>query len=155
MDVKDKVEEHLLWKVNSGPSSLWWDNSTGLGAMALVISYDITLRDQLVQDVIKNGVWNIEHLHLPEYLAEHILNIPIGNPSSPDSPIWMSSTDGHFSTSCAWKLTRQKQGIVPSLQNLWHKYLPFKMSFLVWRLFKNKLPFDEVLVKFGQNFISD
>ncbi|XP_059302171.1 uncharacterized protein LOC132054125 [Lycium ferocissimum] len=91
LEVKDKVEEQMLWKINSGSSNLWWDNWTGLGALAHVILHNDIGRNHRVNEILEDGLWNIEQLHLPEYLAELILAIPIGNMNLLDNPIWMPS----------------------------------------------------------------
>ncbi|OIT19933.1 hypothetical protein A4A49_55077 [Nicotiana attenuata] len=82
MQVKDKVEDNMLWKINSSNSSLWWDNWTGFGDIAQVIYYDYSLANQTVNDIIVDGRWSIDHLQLPEYMTEQILSITIGDTRS-------------------------------------------------------------------------
>ncbi|XP_075095479.1 uncharacterized protein LOC142173737 [Nicotiana tabacum] len=147
--VKDKVEEQIMRKVNSGSSSLIWDNWTSFGAIALVINHNGTNRHQIVKDLIDNGHWNIDHLHLPEYLAEIILSIPIGNPHCPDTPICMPTTNENFSTSSAWDITRQHKEPDHFIYNIWHKSTPFNMFFLVLKMLKNKLPFYNIITRIG------
>ncbi|XP_070047509.1 uncharacterized protein [Nicotiana tomentosiformis] len=147
--VKDKVEEQIMRKVNSGSSSLIWDNWTSFGAIALVINHNGTNRHQIVKDLIDNGHWNIDHLHLPEYLAEIILSIPIGNPHCPDTPICMPTTNENFSTSSAWDITRQHKEPDHFIYNIWHKSTPFNMFLLVLKMLKNKLPFYNIISRIG------
>nr|XP_016509964.1 PREDICTED: uncharacterized protein LOC107827363 [Nicotiana tabacum] len=154
LQVKDKTEEHMLWRINLGNSSLWWDNWTRMGPIAHIIAFEETPPDQQVKDLIYEGQWQIDHLHLPEYLAEHILKVVIGDPNSIDTSIWMPHPNGFFTTSSCWEIVRQKQVKDDILKRIWHKHIPFKMSFLVWRLLKRKLPFDDVVLKFGLNLAS-
>ncbi|XP_060210477.1 uncharacterized protein LOC132637406 [Lycium barbarum] len=109
----------MTWKVNSGSSSLWWDNWTGWGALAMVISHNDINKFQLAKDLIVDGSWNIAHLQLPEYLAKTILSLAIGDQNKPHFPIWMPTTNGKFTTSSKM------------LKN------------------KNKLPFDNNISRYG------
>ncbi|XP_075106797.1 putative mitochondrial protein AtMg00310 [Nicotiana tabacum] len=34
LQVREKAKANILWNVNNGASSLWWDNWTGIGALA-------------------------------------------------------------------------------------------------------------------------
>ncbi|XP_060203034.1 uncharacterized protein LOC132631475 [Lycium barbarum] len=121
----------------------------GLGALAHIILHNDIGRNHRVNEIIEDGLWNIEQLHLPEYLAELILDIPIGNMNLLDNPIWMPSPNGKFSTSSAWGIIRQSQDTDQILHKIWHKYIPFKMCFLVWKMLKNKLPFDNIISRIG------
>ncbi|XP_060216384.1 uncharacterized protein LOC132643881 [Lycium barbarum] len=40
---------------------------------------------------------------------------------------------------------------MPFLDNILHSSIPFKISFLTWRLIHKKLPFNEAVVKFGRH----
>lgn len=68
---------------------------------------------------------------LPEYLIELIHSTKLGDPNYTDNVVWMPSTTGLFTTSSAWQAIRQSRGITPILKGVWHKYLPYKMSFLM------------------------
>lgn len=102
----EKMEELLLWRINSGNSSLWWDNWSELGVIAQIIHLQEPPCNQAVSDVIVNNKWNISNLHLPELLFEQILSIPIGNHNSVDLPVWMPNSCGSFTTSSAWNCIR-------------------------------------------------
>ncbi|WMV45635.1 hypothetical protein MTR67_039020 [Solanum verrucosum] len=50
----------------------------------------------------------------------------------------------------AWELIRYK-GIKNIInKGIWHRHLPFKTSFLVWRALRSKLPTNEKLTSFGK-----
>ncbi|MCD7453284.1 hypothetical protein HAX54_020363 [Datura stramonium] len=37
MKIKVKAEEYIIWKIQKGDSSFWWDNWTGKGALAKIV----------------------------------------------------------------------------------------------------------------------
>lgn len=40
------------------------------------------------------------------------------------------------------------------LKQIWNKFIPFKMSFIVWRILKGKLSFDDIVVRFSKYMAS-
>ncbi|XP_019168027.1 PREDICTED: uncharacterized protein LOC109163776 [Ipomoea nil] len=72
-----------------------------------------------------------------------------------DIPIWRVSTDGLFSFSSAKSLLRPEPvNSDPILSACWHKHLPFKVSFLVWRVLRGRLPTDDAMARFGHLIVS-
>ncbi|MCD7454264.1 hypothetical protein HAX54_024147 [Datura stramonium] len=51
-------------------------------------------------------------------------------------------------------ILRQRKKKSDTYSNLWQKGLLFKISFLNWRILKNKVPLDDRICKFGQNVVS-
>lgn len=119
------------------------------GGHCSYISHSDINRSHLVKELIVKGAWNTEQFHLPEYLAELILSFSIGDSNKPDNPIWMTTSNGKFSTALPWGIIRPSQDPDPILHNIWHKFTPFKMSFQAWEMLKNKLPFDNIISRFG------
>lgn len=100
-------------------------------------------------DVREGNQWVFEELQqLPEYMIEVITSTKFGDPASPDIPIWKPSPSGQFFTKSAWQMVRQPKICSHMLTEIWSRFLPFKMSFLMWRLIKNKLPFDDIIARF-------
>lgn len=66
-----------------------------------------------------------------------------------DEAIWKPNDNGAFSCSSAWEVIRQRNTKNRINNQIWHKYIPFKVSFLLWRAIRLKLPTNETLVKFG------
>ncbi|XP_060182556.1 uncharacterized protein LOC132612272 [Lycium barbarum] len=125
-----------------------------MGAVAQLINIQDPPMNSRVSEVIHNGAWHIEMMQFPEFLAEQILSVDIGDQNSKDYAIWTPNSNGIFSTASAWSLARQRKEKSPLLKKIWNNYIPFKMSFLMWKLLKNKLPFDDILYKFKQNLAS-
>ncbi|KAH0683061.1 hypothetical protein KY289_020813 [Solanum tuberosum] len=53
-------------------------------------------------------------------------------------PWWTKSSTGNFSVKSSWELLRQKADINEDLKRLWIKGLPFKFSFLAWRIWNEE-----------------
>lgn len=81
-------------------------------------------------------------------------NINISFPNKKDYAIWNMAEDGHQSNKSTWKLIKSFYSNNLFLSNLWHKNLPYNCLFLLKRLIHNKLSFDEVISRFGNQITS-
>lgn len=61
-DRPEEVESRMLWKVNAGQSNFFWDNYSGLGALAKIILRVGRNSKVLVKDFINNGKWDIQKM---------------------------------------------------------------------------------------------
>lgn len=61
----------------------------------------------------------------------------------------MLHSTGKFSVRSAWEYIRQKGIISKTLRSIWLKGVPFKISFLIWGLWKKRLPIGEVISNWG------
>lgn len=105
-----------------------------------------------IRDFIKEGKWDRTSLSavLPHQIAQEIIGVDIGDAEQDDDAVWIFSDDGNYANKTAWQLTRCSKNIDTFMSKLWHKAVPFKMSFLSWRLCLGKLPFNEAISKFGR-----
>lgn len=46
-----------------------------------------------------------------------------------------------------WNLVSQRQGKKEKIMNIWERSLPFKVSFLLWRLCLVRIPIGKILVR--------
>lgn len=109
-----------------------------------------------VHDYIIEGNWNYGKLAdiLPIDIVQQIANIPIGKACQEDYAMWEPEEDGYFSTKSAARELIQHKQTDNIRSKVCHSYLPFKISFLVWRLVQKKLPFDDTIGRFGINSVS-
>ena len=63
--------------------------------------------------------------------------------------VWMLTTTGKFTLSSAYQEVRQAKNRSFVFSQIWKPNLPFKVSFLMLRLLRGRLPLDEVLCKMG------
>ncbi|XP_059284804.1 uncharacterized protein LOC132038098 [Lycium ferocissimum] len=121
-----------------------------------------TLPDQVIDESVEDvselldgNDWNFHKLQqlLPGEIVNHIQEELLMKESSTlwDKAWWMMTSSGKFTVSSAWNLLRQKGHISTVYKQLWIKGVPFKISFFLWRLWKFKLPVDEVLASIGIN----
>ncbi|XP_059315721.1 uncharacterized protein LOC132066424 [Lycium ferocissimum] len=66
-----------------------------------------------------------------------------------DYAIWKNSEDGQYTNKSAWNIVRNHITKNFNLSHIWHSSVPFKFSFICWRLYFGKLPFNDVKAKFG------
>ena len=124
---------------------MWYDNWTNLGPLYLC-QYDVQtchpMRD--IGEFLTEEGWDFVALQgaLSEYVVEHIrLNmsfVHLGGEG--DKPWWTKSSTGNFSVKSVWELLRQKADMNEDPNLLWIKGLPFKISFLAWRIWNGKVP---------------
>lgn len=138
-----------------GSSLFWFENLTGLGAL-----YFITLPNfycdesvQNVNKVVQGNRWNEHKLRLLLHgeLANHIVqNIkPQGGNFVLDKPFWMLEKRGESSVKSAWEYIERRKEPRNAFKMIWLKGLPFKVSFFMWKVWKNKLPLDEFFKRLG------
>uniref|UniRef100_M1AQG9 RNase H family protein n=1 Tax=Solanum tuberosum TaxID=4113 RepID=M1AQG9_SOLTU len=88
--------------------------------------------------------------HVPPFLVPKILNTKIHfHEAGSDVAIWKLKDDSLFTCASAWELTRQKKNKNIIITFSWHKNIPFKISFLLWRALRGKLPINEKIRTFG------
>ncbi|XP_019245221.1 PREDICTED: uncharacterized protein LOC109225083 [Nicotiana attenuata] len=132
----------------------------GLGALYFVTPLDHVVDEEVqnIYDVVEEGQRNEERLReiLPEDLASHILqNIqPPTTSDMIDKPVWMLENRGEFSVKSAWEYLRRRQEPRNAYRNIWVKGLPFKISFFMWKFWKNKLPLDDFYRRLGYQMAS-
>nr|XP_009793305.1 PREDICTED: uncharacterized protein LOC104240220 [Nicotiana sylvestris] len=87
-------------------------------------------------------------------MVNHTLTVSIGKYEHEDYPIWAISEDGKFSTKSVYQKESNHSSHDILFQIIWHNKIPFKISFLAWRVLHRKLPIDELMYKFGNYVIS-
>ena len=148
-----EVEVHIRWHIQSGTSSLWWDNWTGNGAIANYCDHVSSLNNMVLAECLTNGKWNERFIrqHVPAILIPHILQTCINyKEGAEDTAIWLPEESGKFSIASAWDIIRRKKSTDYINTIIWHKYIPFKISFFIWRAIRGKLPTNDSLQIFGK-----
>uniref|UniRef100_A0A3Q7FCH5 Reverse transcriptase zinc-binding domain-containing protein n=1 Tax=Solanum lycopersicum TaxID=4081 RepID=A0A3Q7FCH5_SOLLC len=67
--------------------------------------------------------------------------------------IWTPADNGIFSINSAWEIIRKKKSKDIINNSVWHKQLPFKIAFFIWRALRGKLPTNETIQKFGRDAV--
>ncbi|XP_060216704.1 uncharacterized protein LOC132644143 [Lycium barbarum] len=98
--IRGKAEPNMIWCIQDGQSSFWWDNWTGYGAIANYCPDYVHSSSTKVKEFIDNNEWDIQNLQniLPDWLYQHINTIKIGSNQKKDFIIWKPAADGVFQT---------------------------------------------------------
>ncbi|WMV13572.1 hypothetical protein MTR67_006957 [Solanum verrucosum] len=152
MKNKGKVEECICWKINSGSCSFWWDDWLGRGALAHHTPSISSLNNATIAHFVVNGQWTESKLRqqVPPLLIPFILDSKFQFVQRiTDTAVWKTTESGKFTCTSAWDICRSKKDTNVLNSHIWHKYIPFKMSFLLWRAIRLKKPTNEMLPNFG------
>ncbi|WMV13665.1 hypothetical protein MTR67_007050 [Solanum verrucosum] len=128
------------------------DNQFGRGALANSTTDISSLNNATIAHFLVNGKWNERklRLHDPPLLIPSILNTNVQLVQGVKvSAIWKITEAGNFTCKSAWEICKKKKNTTIINSQLWHRHIPFKMSFLLWRAIRHKLPTNETLANFG------
>ncbi|XP_019183928.1 PREDICTED: uncharacterized protein LOC109178830 [Ipomoea nil] len=154
--VRDEVEGVLTWRLFQGRVNFWWDNWSGLGPLGRLYPHrGVSYSRELLLDYVRDG-----QLVLTDH--DDLAFAGIGADLSRlgqgprDIPLWTVASDGMFSYSSAKAFFRPALPTAPDplLAKCWRKHLPFKVSFLAWRVFRGRLPTDDILARSGHAIVS-
>ncbi|XP_060190754.1 uncharacterized protein LOC132620045 [Lycium barbarum] len=143
-----------------GSSLFWFDNWSGLGPLYFIVPPEFQCNEAIenVSDVVTDGRWHVPAIrnNLPEDLAEYILTEvkPPAKPGGIDKPWWMLEKNGEFSVKSAWEYIRSRGEKKEVYKKIWVKGLPFKIAFLMWRVWHFKVPLDDVVKSWGYHMPS-
>uniref|UniRef100_M1BXK5 RNase H family protein n=1 Tax=Solanum tuberosum TaxID=4113 RepID=M1BXK5_SOLTU len=155
MRIREEVEHEIWWQQKGGTASFWMDNWTKLGALYFIEPQGLN-EEVEVKDMIQNEEWDIPRLRqmisedMVNYIVENINPIMEGD----DKAWWMGNTQGEFTVKSAFQLLRRRREEQDWMNNIWIKGLPFKISFFLWRVWRKRIPTDDVLKKMKINMVS-
>ncbi|XP_075074722.1 uncharacterized protein LOC142162286 [Nicotiana tabacum] len=149
--IRDKVEVNIMWKIYEGNLLFWWDDWTSQGSIKHILYLSSIAGSTKVKDFIVGNEWNLELIarEVPDRAVNTIQGVALGDPMARDLAIWEPSTNGRFSCGTAFQTLRQKRALTHFLSKVWVKEIPFKISFFMWRMLKNRLPLDDRIQLLG------
>ncbi|XP_019183220.1 PREDICTED: uncharacterized protein LOC109178127 [Ipomoea nil] len=154
--VRDEVEGVLTWRLFQGRVSFWWDNWSGLGPLGRLYPHrGVSYSRELLLDYVRDGQLDLTG-HDDLAFAGIGVDLSRLGQGPRDIPLWTVASDGMFSYSSAKAFLRPALPTAPDplLAKCWRKHLPFKVSFLAWRVFRGRLPTDDILARFGHAIVS-
>ncbi|XP_019263897.1 PREDICTED: uncharacterized protein LOC109241591 [Nicotiana attenuata] len=130
----------------------WWYFRTTQSLCSSFLKAKYCQRSNPISKKWDTGQWNIQKLNAsaPANMIHLIMQNPIFfNSNIQDTAIWTPFTDGRFTCATSWELIRIKKQPNFSNKMTWHKKIPFKRSFCLWRALRNKLPTDDRVLSFS------
>ncbi|KAG5630930.1 hypothetical protein H5410_002647 [Solanum commersonii] len=120
----------MWWEPRGDTSSIWCDNWSNLGPLHIHSSNVHTCYP--MKDTV---LW-------PEYVVDHVkVNLHLTYLSNQDDKTWWTETsNGKFTVKLVWESLRNKKDKVEDMVKLWIKETPFKISFLMWRIWFGNIP---------------
>ncbi|VFQ74818.1 unnamed protein product, partial [Cuscuta campestris] len=157
VQIRPLIEPQILWKIYDGSLSFWWDNWTGLGSLAVITNqaqgkYWLVPLKNFVNKAL--DLAQLQQLMDPGFFIHFQVDLSLFGSPFPDKAIWQPKATGEFSLKAVKQFLRPSGQTDIYLQNYWHKHIPFKVSFLCWRVHLRKLPLDTILYRFGHSFPS-
>ncbi|KAK4728573.1 hypothetical protein R3W88_021561 [Solanum pinnatisectum] len=105
------------------------------------------------EDLTNDGEWDEDVVKeiLPTEFADHILGHikPPQGRIEDDKPCWMLDNTGAFTVKSAWNYIRHREDPNRIYKWIWTMGVPFKMAFLMWRLWKFKILVDDRVRRWG------
>jgi len=152
VNIRDMIEPQIVWKVGEGNVNVWWDNWSGEGAIAELLNIRGKRQAKdLLKDCYENGRFGLSMFGID---VQNRFEGVCLREECRDVAVW-KPTGGPFNFKTAKALVRQ-QGTAGGLwcKKIWAKGVTWKMSFAAWRVFKGKLPVDDVLRRMGYQLAS-
>ncbi|XP_059306329.1 uncharacterized protein LOC132057744 [Lycium ferocissimum] len=160
LEARDATEREIWWEPRNGFANFWFDNWTKLGPLTQLMPANFPMNDSIqeVADLMENGKWSYQKLQqtVPKDIVDHIRKeVHIDTPSeNMDKAWWMLTGSGKYTVSSAWEAIRQRSTSNWCYKQFWTKGLPFKIVVFLWRVWKQKLPVDDILAKMGISIVS-
>ncbi|XP_019151077.1 PREDICTED: uncharacterized protein LOC109147873 [Ipomoea nil] len=156
IQAREKAEPQLIWKIGEGMVNLWWDNWSGRGAMAGVLNIRGKRRAKdILKDFLVGNRVDLQRLGIDQ--AQGWDGTLVCSSEGVQDKICWGAIGEDFTFKAAKKLVQgQANQGQESLwcKKIWAKGIPWKMSFLAWRVFKKKLPMDDTLRRMGFHTVS-
>ncbi|OVA10817.1 Ribonuclease H domain [Macleaya cordata] len=147
------IDLYALWLVGDGRSINFWEDpwipNLG-GSIAAAFSISAQIRPHLkscVADFIVSNCWCLPSGldEVDPSLIDTIQKIAIPLVGQPDKLIWPHSSDGLLTFKDAYNLFSPRGMIVQWGSQICSRFIPPRRSFLIWRLFHNRVPTDDRL----------
>ena len=111
LQIRDRIEQHILWNLNSGSCSFLWNNLVGTCHLAQFSTNSNRFNNSTVANFQCNGRCNFNQLiqQTPNCQLAGILSIELSTQMHlQDQAIFTRNSDGKFPCSSAWNEIRGK-----------------------------------------------
>lgn len=148
---RSATEPYIHWIIGHGNCSTWFDNWLPDATLVRPDHSSINYVHDIFSSpsTISPGASRLIGLRAVAAIAK--ANIFLSDDL--DKACW-SGTNGEFTLSSAWHLSRRVYSIIAFAKFIWFRYLPRQVSIFMWRLLRFRLPLDENLIKRGVQLAS-
>ncbi|XP_015162561.1 uncharacterized protein [Solanum tuberosum] len=150
---RDSFDQEIWWEPRCCHASLWYDNWTQLGALHYIMPLDHVI-DENFEEVNQLRVderWdnNLLTKLIDSSICDHVNQVmgTIQQIEENDKQWWMPINKGKFYVGSAFEIIQSRKDPHKDIMFIWERCLPFKFSFLMWRIWFQRIPIGEVLVK--------
>nr|AAT38805.1 hypothetical protein SDM1_47t00008 [Solanum demissum] len=140
---KEIAENEIKRILGRDEVNFWCDNWSQIGPLYKLLPTGFSVHNIMVKEILGNGKWNWSILQnqLPNQIKVMITGLGLNlNNEEQDKPVWSPTSAGNFTVTSAWNICRHKGIEITDFNKIWHKDIPFKMSFLTWKAIINRLP---------------
>lgn len=153
------VQDNVTWKIGNGETIRFWLDSWCGDPLITLLNIPDHLHHLLqskLSNYLMNHSWSVPQAFLVAYpqLHQKLLLTTIPNSYKEDKIIWKPSHDGNITFKDAYRFQISQPQHLHWAKIIWHISIPPSKSLLIWRLFREKLPTDENLIKRGLYFPS-
>ncbi|KAH0669288.1 hypothetical protein KY285_023447 [Solanum tuberosum] len=108
-----------------------------------------------IEIFLNDNGWDYDEMqmHIPTHVVEHVKqNMKyVRQDDVSDRPWWTKTCSGKFTVKSAWELPRKRKVETDFYKKLWVKGLPFKISFLTWKVWTNKISVATLMAQWNSN----
>jgi len=147
--------DNVLWKIGNGQTIKFWTDPWCGDPLIIALNIPQHLHHLLqshLDTYIMDTKWNVPQPFISAYpiLKQKLTSTTIPLIPKDDKLIWKNSHDGSLSFKDAYTFhaSNHPQSLSWS-KMIWHAAIPPSKSFLLWRVFHDKLPTDDNLSKRG------
>lgn len=149
-NIREKAENELKWIVCRGEVYFRCDNWSQLGPLYKLLPPCFSVHNVMVKEILGNGKgnWSMLQNQPPNQIKVIITRLGLNlNNEERDKPVWSLASAGNFTVTSAWNICRHKGIGTTTFRKMWHKNIPFKMSFLTWRTIIDRHPADAKIAR--------
>ncbi|KAK6778379.1 hypothetical protein RDI58_025097 [Solanum bulbocastanum] len=157
IQARNLIDHQILWHAGKGSYFIWHDNWTELGDLYTITGDNFEWDDnyERIAELATNGEWEVVILkeNFQMELVDNILSC-IKSPNGvdeQDKPCWILDTKGTFSVKTARNYIRHKEQSNKIHTLIWNKGVLFKMAFIMWRLWKFKIPVEDKIKRWDMD----
>lgn len=150
--------EGYLMKLNSGDTSFWYSDWTGMGSLCQLVDYvNISDTNLHINQVWDSGTWKFSNMatQLPDDIKDFISQMVVPShiiPDMPDRWIWSGNSRGTYSAASGYRWLLSISRTFHEDEDWrweWRASAPAKVQLLLWLILHDALPTNDLRLRRG------